>query len=644
MKRLINIDNGGTLTDICVWDGQEFRFTKTLTTPFDLSQCLFDGIAKASESVFGQQDLEALLHSTQHIRYSTTQGTNALVERKGPSIGLVTDTAEVVDELRATEEQTGLFDDLIGDRIAIVDLTADEEDLAFDLVQQVNRLTTAGAARIVVAVGSADGEAERQLRGLLLRKFPRHLLGSVPFLYAWEFAPDRVRSRRVWSSVINSFLHPVMERFLYNAQDRLRSHRVQNPLLIYRNDGASSRVSKSVALKTYSSGPRGGLEGTRALAAAYALPHVLMIDVGGTTTDVGSVRNGQIATNRRGAVQGVPISFPMSEVHSAGVGGSSVIEVRDGAIQVGPESVGAAPGPACFGFGGKRATITDVNLLLGVLDPETYLDGEFRLDSDRARTVITETVADPLGLSLEQTLVAMEAAYFAKMAETFNGLVEDPDVTTVAAFGGAGPMSACGAARLNGVRRVLVPRLAAVFSAFGISFSDIGRNYEVGLGEASPEAACAAHDALLARAGRDMFQEGHELAGCTVEWHLSIETDDGEHVRDVPYVYGHAPAVESGQHAALKLQVTAELPHAELPAPADVAATPAVASGTRRVRSHADRVDEVPVFHMVEQSAGASAPGPAIVEGPFFTARVLEGWRLDITSNGDLLLTDTTEH
>src|SRR4029079_9900142 len=123
------------------------------------------------------------------------------------------------------------------------------------------------------------------------------------------------------------FLHPTMERFLYNAEDRLRSHRVRNPLLIYRNDGASSRVAKSVARKTSSSGPRGGLEGTRALAQAYGLKHVLMIDVGGTTTDVGAVNNSMIATDRHGSVKGVPISYEMSNVHSTGVGGSSVIAV-----------------------------------------------------------------------------------------------------------------------------------------------------------------------------------------------------------------------------------------------------------------------------------------------------------------------------
>lgn len=640
MERLINIDNGGTLTDICVWDGQDFTYTKTLTTPFDLSKCLFDGLAKASESIFGAPDLEALLHSTKHIRYSTTQGTNALVERKGPRVGLVTDDAAVVEELRSTESEASLFDALIGPRVAVIDPHADEETLIFDLVQQVNKLTTDGAARIVVAVGDADGPGERRLRNILLRKFPRHLLGSVPVLYSWEFTADRVRSRRIWSGVINAFLHPTMERFLYNAEDRLRALRVQNPLLIYRNDGASSRVAKSVALKTYSSGPRAGLEGARALAKAYDLKHVLMIDVGGTTTDVGSVRDSQIVVDRRGTIRGVPISFPMSNVHSTGVGGSSIITVKGGQIIVGPESVGAAPGPACFGFGGTSATITDVNVLLGVLDPATYLDGGFALDGERSKSVILETVAEPLGVGLEEALIQMEAAYFAKIANSFAAVIEDPADTTIAAFGGAGPMSACGAARLNNVKTVLIPKLAAVFSAFGISFSDIGQSYEVGLSQPSNEAAKSVHDILVARAERDMFQEGHELAACTLQLSLVVEETDGTLVSEAPYEYGDTPAVGAGQRASLKLDVTFEMPHASLAANTSLASHPATASGTRQVRSSATQVDEVPVYSLLDQNPGATALGPSIVEGPFFTARVLDGWKLDVTAAGDLLLTD----
>ena len=225
MERLINIDNGG-LTDVCVWDGPEFTVTKTLTTPFDLRR-FFDGITTASAVIYGRPALSELLHSTKHIRCSTTQGTDALVERRGTRIGLITDDA-VVGELRGSAAERAVVDDLVGDRVAAIDVELSDKELAGELVCQVNRLTTDAAAWLVVAAGNGVDGAERRIRRIL-------------------FTTDRVRSRRIWSSVLNSFLHPTVERFLYNAEDRLRSRRVKNPLLIYRNDGASSRVAKSVA-------------------------------------------------------------------------------------------------------------------------------------------------------------------------------------------------------------------------------------------------------------------------------------------------------------------------------------------------------------------------------------------------------------
>ncbi|WP_028245882.1 hydantoinase/oxoprolinase family protein [Pseudoclavibacter soli] len=643
MGRLINIDNGGTLTDICVWDEGRVTYTKTLTTPFDLSQCLFDGLAKASTTLFDREDLPRLLHGTDHIRYSTTQGTNALVERQGPKIGVISDDAATIEAMRDTPAERQVFDDLIGERHAVIDLSVDDERLAADIVPLVNRLTIDGAARIVIGAGGLDGAEEARIRRVLLRAFPRHLLGSVPVLYSSDFVADRDTARRMWSGVLNSFLHPTIERFLYNTEHRLRDHRVRNPLLIYRNDGASSRVAKSVALKTYSSGPRGGMEGTRALARAYGLDTVLMIDVGGTTTDVGVVTSAEIVTQRRGTVGGVSVSFPLSDVHSAGVGGSSIIAARDGRITVGPRSVGAAPGPACFGFGGEHATITDVNLLLGVLDADTYLDGALALDAERSRAVITKTVADPLGITLEEALVQMEAAYFQAIANAFADRIEDADHTTVAAFGGAGPMSAAGAARLAGVRQVLIPRLAAVFSAFGIGFSDIGQTYEVALDATSAEDLEEQYRRLLKRAERDMFQEGHDLSECTISTTVTIErADDETDARVVDYRPEDALELADGEVATLSLTAARELPHVEIDAAQRPEPVEARAATTRSVRADATLVEDVPVYRLEEQQPGARANGPAIVEGPFYTARVLGGWRFEVTAAGDLLLTDET--
>jgi N-methylhydantoinase A len=639
MERLINIDNGGTLTDIVVGSGTDFTFTKTLTTPVDLSQCLFDGMTKASTQLYGKADLAKLLHSTRHIRYSSTQGTNALIERNGPLIGLITDDPALVDELRASDDSALLFDDLVGDRVGLLPREDAEDELRTALVAEINRLTTAGAERLVVAAASL--EREHLYKRTMLKNFPRHLLGSVPVLFSWEFATDTVRSRQIWSGILNSFLHPTVERFLYNAEDRLRAHKIKNPLLIYRNDGASSRVAKSVALKTYSSGPRGGLEGTRALAEAYGLENVLMIDVGGTTTDVGAVSNSTISTDRHGSVKGVPISYEMSNVHSTGVGGSSIIAVEKGKITVGPESVGAAPGPACFGFGGTRATITDVNLLLGVLDPQTYLNGEMFLDAERSKAVITKTIAEPLGISLEEALVQMEDTYSAKMAGAFAHFVEDPEATTVAAFGGGGPMSACSAARIAGVRHVLVPKLAAVFSAFGISFSDIAQTYEANITGLDAAAVDEAKTKMESKASRDMFQEGHELRDCRLGWRLVTENADGSSSPSTVYSDGLVPSPTPGQNVILSLKATFSLPHPVIEGGSPAHKSDAVASGTRAVRSSATQIDTISVYRLEGQQPGATASGPAIVEGPFFTARVPGGWTLDISAAGDLLLTDS---
>lgn len=637
MGTLINIDNGGTLTDICVWDGDAFTFTKTLTTPHDLSECLFTGIEKASAALYGDADVTRLLHATEHIRYSTTQGTNALVERRGPMIGILTSMAGLAADMQQTGDEQKLFAGLVSDRVLTIDPGAAEDTFEFDAVQKINRLTTLGAARVVIAGSSPD--EERRLRHVLLRKFPRHLLGSVPLIYSWELAGDRNDARRVWSCVVNSFLHPTMERFLYGAERRLQSYKVVNPLLVYRNDGASSRVAKSIALKTYSSGPRGGLEGTAALAKVYGLDHALMMDIGGTTTDVGVVTDGAVAVADRGAIEGVHISYPMSDVASAGVGGSSVIQVVDGRITVGPQSVGAAPGPACFGFGGKQATITDVNLLLGILDPDTYLDGTFTLDPSRSKAVITESVAAPLGISLEEALIRMEHAYFQALAGSFAHLVTNG--TTLLAFGGAGPMSATGAARLAGVKKVLVPRTAAVFSAFGISFSDIGKTYDVIVTEPTTAAAGATHDTLLARAERDMFQEGYSLADCVTTWRLLVENLDEQTVSHLPYEPGDEVDYP-GCVVSVQLNVAAPLPHPDLAAEAPVSAQAAPQAGRRTVRSGAETVDEVPVHVLEELSAGHTGEGPAIIEGPFFTARVLPGWSFQVTWSGDVVLTDNS--
>ncbi|HKY91508.1 MAG TPA: hydantoinase/oxoprolinase family protein [Nevskiaceae bacterium] len=633
MGKLINIDNGGTLTDICVTEGGKVWRTKTLTTPFDLSKCFFDGLVKASRVVYGQEDIVSLLSTTDHIRYSTTQGTNALVERKGPRLGLLLTGSLTPAALQGDAHRKALFGAIVGDRVATLDRSLDAAALEMALVRAVNTLASAGANRVVIAHGGADRlAAEGQLKKILLRKFPQHLLGAIPLLYSHEVVEDENDARRTWTALFNAFLHPAMERFLYNAEHKLRANKTQNPLLIFRNDGHSARVAKTIAIKTYSSGPRGGMEGTRALARHYGLKHLVSFDIGGTTTDIGEVKDGAVREDMRGHVEGVEVSFPLCNVISVGVGGSSIIKVDGGTLKVGPESVGSTPGPACFGLGGTEATITDAFLLTGLLDPASFFGGELKIDVERARAAIAANVARPLGVTEEIAAARMEQAWVEKVANSIKEFTTITPDTVLAAFGGAGPFVTCRVAEAAGVKRVLIPGLAAVFSAFGLGFSDIAHEYEAALDDAKELAACL--ETLTKRARRGIYAEGFRLEDCTVEKRLRITGPDRDEL--VP-LGDKLPARKAGEHFAVSLLVVKAIPQPSLAGQFGARATPAVTKAKRRVIQN-DKSSDLPLYRAEDQSAGAGAAGPCVLEEAFFTCRIDAGWRFEFNDGGDVLL------
>lgn len=635
--RLINIDNGGTLTDICVMDGDQVIRTKTLTTPHDLSQCLFEGLRKASVAVYGKEDLEALLLSTDAIRYSTTQGTNALVERKGPRLGIVVGGSLTVEQVRMADGATDLFDAVIGSRaIALSDGAAEA-----DIVRAVGELAAAGANRIVVSVGGPQrADLEPRLKRKLLRSFPPHLLGALPILYANEVADDANDARRTWTALFNAFLHPAMERFLYSAEQKLRDARAQSPLLVFRNDGYAGRVAKTIALKTYSSGPRGGMEGARVLASHYGLKRLVSMDIGGTTTDIGLVDEHGVHADRHGNVEGVATSFALCDVVSAGVGGSSIIRAQGERIAVGPQSVGSAPGPACFGLGGTEATITDAFTLSGLLDPASFFGGKLRLDKERAQGAVRAHVADPLRMGDMEALSAMEAAWVKKVADSLAAFTPISPDTTLAAFGGAGALVACRVADAIGVTRVLIPGLAAVFSAYGIGFSDVGHSFSAPLGAATGEALAATMDALYLQASRAMFGEDAAIDDCRLNFTLEATAADGQIVQHA--LKGQTLPPDLPPHATLSVHLTAvkRMPQASLKGRfGEDGHEVALTHGTRLVIVDG-RESELPLYRVNDQPKGVAvrAAGPAVLEEDFFTGRIDAGWRFEINAAGDILL------
>ena len=639
MGMLINIDNGGTLTDFCVVDGSHVHRVKTLTTPHDLSRCFIDGLVKVSRAIYGKEDITALLRATDHIRYSSTQGTNALVERKGPRLGVIFSGSLAAKDFSGDDAHDAeLFEVIIGKRFATLDMSLEGDQFEAAAVKIVNQLASAGASRVVVVHGGPERtRQEQRVRSVLLRKFPQHLLGAVPILYSHEMVEDGNDVRRTWTTIFNAFLHPAMEHFLYNAEHKLRAHKVKNPLLIFRNDGESARVSKTIAVKTYSSGPRGGMEGAKAIAAHYGFKHLLSMDIGGTTTDIGEVKEGAVRTDLRGKVEGVEVSFPLASVVSIGVGGSSIIKAEAGAIKVGPQSVGSTPGPACFGLGGKEATITDAFLLSGLLDPASYFGGEMNIDRERAAAAVTRNVAEPLGLSLDASVAAMEQAWVKKIADNLKEFTHITPDTTMAAFGGAGPFVVCAVAEAAGISKVLIPGLAAVFSAFGVGFSDIGHCYEFPLQAANDEALQACVDELQQRARRGMFAEGCNWDECVVEKTLQISHGDSDETR--PLLNGHLPkGIPANAQLSVALSVIRPIPHPALSGHFGAKPIKAASEQQRRIL-HAGKFLEVPLYRAEQQASGAAAQGLAVLEEAYYTSRIDPGWRFEFSDSGDILLT-----
>ncbi len=641
MALQINIDNGGTLTDICIIADDGVKKTKVLTTPYDLSKCFFEGLQKASGVLYGAPDVKRLLEEVDLIRYSTTQGTNAICERKGPRLGLILDASARDLPARLAAHDPDVFAALVGDRVVFLDpsaVTGEEADV--DVVRAINTLTAAGANRLVVSFAGADYRyLEDAFRKVALRKYPRHLLGAVPILYGSDLASDGSEERRTWTALINSFLHPSMEAFLYNAENRLRAYRTRNPLLIFRNDGDASRVAKTVAIKTYSSGPRGGMEGVKAFSKLYGFTDAVSIDVGGTTTDIGQYIDGTVAEVRRGHVEGISVSFPLCEILSAGAGGSSVFKVVNGAIVIGPESVGAVPGPACFGRGGRQATITDASLLMGLFDPASYFGGGLGLDKERAAAAITTNIAEPLGIALDEALVRMEAAYEAKIAAELQAFTRLSADTVMLAFGGAGPLNACGVAEKAGIARVAVPHMAAVFSAYGIGACDISQRYSVTLPERTTAALAAALGEIRLKAARDMFAEGCGEGSYTIVARLVGEGADG---REETVALGDEPvfppALENAPVVELEVAAVRTLRSVSAAHVAVEARMPAHAAAERVVLTDTHGRIAVPVYRVADMKPGSYAHGPAIVEEDYFTCRVRDGWRFVVSDAGDIIL------
>lgn len=485
----VAFDIGGTFTDFVLNDALagESCSLKVPTTPSDPSVAVLDGLEKILAKAGRQfSDIEALLHAT-------TVATNAILERKGAPTGLIT-TAGFRDVLIIGRQKRYETYDLyiskpkpLVKRRHIVEVV-ERVGASGDVVQELDQDSVDAAIDALLALGRetiavsllhayANPDHEEAIRDRLQKRAP-----NIAVSISSEVSPKFREYERTNTTVSNAYVKPVVMHYLEQLTSAFRRSGFDKEFLIMQSNGGlvSPEIARDFPVRIIESGPAAGILMCAEIGKSEGLGEVITFDMGGTTAKLGAIDNGtpaimpalevDLVRHRRGS--GLPISLPSIEMLEIGAGGGSIARVDRGMIAVGPDSAGADPGPACYGRGGEYPTITDANVILGYLSPNTFNDGAMRLDVEAAREAIATTIGGPLGLS---DVDAAWGVYLIATSNMENALrlvsIErgrDPRNYAMVAFGGAGPVHAARLARNVGVPTVIVPNGAGVGSAIGL--------------------------------------------------------------------------------------------------------------------------------------------------------------------------------
>ena len=498
----IGIDVGGTFTDFVVVDeSSQPRFFKTPSTPDDPSIGVMSGLQEAAADY--ELSLDRFLASTELVIHGSTVATNTLVERKGASVGLLT-----TDGFRdLLEMREGLKEDRYNLRMTPVEPLAarylragvPERVRADGRVEQhldeaaleeaLDRLVREGAESLAVCfLFSYLNPAHEQLAWQAIhRRFP-NMYTSL----SHEVIPQIKEFDRLSTTVVNSYVGPVFSRYLSHLEERFRSYPQLRDVLIMQSNGGVAPIedSRRMAVRAILSGPAGGVSAAACIGELLGESRLIAFDMGGTSTDISLIENGTPHLANEKFEGGWKIAAPMIDIHTLGAGGGSIARVDDGGIlHVGPDSAGAEPGPACYGKGGDRPTVTDASLALGYLDAANFLGGRATLDEPAARHALAAHVGGPLDLPEVEAAFGVYKVVCTTIAEGIRLMSVqrgvDPRQFTIMGFGGASGLHAAEVARQLQVEKVYIPASAPVLSAYGMLNTDVrydfSRSYPVSL-------------------------------------------------------------------------------------------------------------------------------------------------------------------
>jgi N-methylhydantoinase A len=650
-RRWLGIDTGGTFTDFVLFDGTSLHIRKVLSTPQAPEQAILQGMRALGLDPEGLQ-----------VVHGSTVATNAVLERKGVRTAYITNC--------------GLGDVLTIGRQARRELYNLQPHplpppVPRELCLEVAARTAADGSRVqAFSVTDRDALLER-IRELQPEAVAINLLFSFiddadeRTIEAWlpeelfvsrssAVLPEYKEYERGIATWLNAWVGPLVAGYL----ERLNAQLAPAPVTVMQSSGGTVSAAQAgrMAVHLLLSGPAGGLMGARFIGRQAGEPRLLTFDMGGTSTDVALIE-GEIGLTSEGRIGPWPVAVPMVDMHTIGAGGGSIASVDSGGLlQVGPESAGADPGPACYGQGGKQPTVTDANLVLGRLQPDAFLGGAMQLDSGAARRAV-ERLAGQLGIGVEAAADGIIAVANEHMAQALRVISVqrgvDPRTHALVSFGGAGGLHVCALADALGMSRALVPVHAGVLSALGMLVAprsrDLSRTLPGVLDSFDTATLQQQLDALGQQGRAALLAEGVNAAEVTAEFSLDLRYQGQSYTLNLAWHgidrtradfhaaheqrYGHRLSTPV-ELVNLRCRLHGKPPEISLPPlPAGTGVPPE--PHTVPVSGHAE---PVPVWPRAGLVNGQAITGPALITETVATTWLPAGWTCTVDPVGNLLL------
>jgi N-methylhydantoinase A len=651
---LLGVDTGGTFTDFVLWHEGQLRVHKVLSTPEAPERAILQGVRELGLEVVRCSGGLRVVHGS-------TVATNAALQGKGVRTAFITNRGFADLLTIGRQARTELYDlqpppepppvppelcletgGRIGADGALLEPLSDA-DLA-DLRAALQRLQPEAVA-VNLLFSFLDDSAERAIAEVV----PADMFVAL----SSQVLPELREYERGMATWLNAWVGPLVQGYLARLAEGLPDAALS--VMQSAGDTVAADQAGAQAVRMLLSGPAGGLVGARYVGAAADCPRLLTFDMGGTSTDVALI-DGEPRLTSEGRIGAYPVAVPMVDMHTIGAGGGSVAWLDAGSmLQVGPESAGAAPGPACYGRGGNQATVTDANLVLGRLRPDAFLGGAMALDADAARAALAR-VADPLGCDIEAAAAGIVAIANEHMARALRAISVqrgiDPRGFVLTCFGGAGGLHVCELAESLGLDDALVPVHGGVLSALGMLAARPGRQlshtWQGLLGERSDAEIDAALARLAAEGQAALVAEGVAQADIVLSPSLDLRYQGQSYTLNIPW--RDVRAAEAAFHQAHRaryghdLALPVELVNLRLGLRGPGASLQLTPVGQGHEVEAADWVrvvgvaEAVPCYRRPALPAGQGISGPAVITEPVATTWLAPGWRAEVDGVGNLRL------